>query len=152
MALSSIWWLLTGAAVVVELLTGTFYLLMLALGLAAAALAAHAGLGLSAQLVLAAGVGGGAVVAWHLRRSRQAPGPTPEASRDVHLDVGEPVWVGAWQVDGTASVRYRGSQWQVRLLPGRVARPGAHRVAEVVGNQLLLEPLPAPPSSPPVAG
>ena len=38
---STIWWLLAGVAVVTELLTGTFYLLMLAVGLAAAALAAH---------------------------------------------------------------------------------------------------------------
>jgi membrane protein implicated in regulation of membrane protease activity len=30
MADSSIWWLLTGAAVAVELVTGTFYLLMFA--------------------------------------------------------------------------------------------------------------------------
>ena len=45
MADSTVWWLLAGAAVAVELMTGTFYLLMLAIGLAAAALAAHAGAG-----------------------------------------------------------------------------------------------------------
>jgi membrane protein implicated in regulation of membrane protease activity len=44
MAETTIWWLLAGTAVAVELLTGTFYLLMLAIGLVAAALAAHAGL------------------------------------------------------------------------------------------------------------
>ncbi|MGA8787294.1 MAG: NfeD family protein, partial [Polaromonas sp.] len=32
MSESSIWWLLAGAAVAVELMTGTFYLLMLAVG------------------------------------------------------------------------------------------------------------------------
>jgi hypothetical protein len=32
MADSTVWWLLAGAAVAVELLTGTFYLLMLAIG------------------------------------------------------------------------------------------------------------------------
>ena len=31
---STLWWLMAGAAVIAELLTGTFYLLMLALGLA----------------------------------------------------------------------------------------------------------------------
>ena len=35
----TIWWLLAGITVAVELVTGTFYLLMIALGLAAAALA-----------------------------------------------------------------------------------------------------------------
>jgi membrane protein implicated in regulation of membrane protease activity len=55
---STIWWLLTGGAVAVELLTGTFYLLMLAIGLAAAAVSAHLGLGLIGQLVVAAVMGG----------------------------------------------------------------------------------------------
>ena len=41
MEASTIWWLAAGAVVVAELLTGTFYLLMVALGLVAAALAAH---------------------------------------------------------------------------------------------------------------
>ena len=51
MAESTIWWLLAGSAVAVELVTGTFYLLMLAFGLAAAALAAHAGAPLVVQIV-----------------------------------------------------------------------------------------------------
>jgi hypothetical protein len=40
---STLWWLATGALVVLELTSGTFYLLMLALGAAAGALAAHLG-------------------------------------------------------------------------------------------------------------
>ena len=35
---TTLWWLLAGGAVVLELLTGTFYLLMISLGLAAAVL------------------------------------------------------------------------------------------------------------------
>ena len=62
MSESTIWWLLAGAAVGIELVTGTFYLLMLAIGLGAAALAAHLGLPLTWQLVTAAVVVGGAVV------------------------------------------------------------------------------------------
>ena len=34
---ATVWWVVAGAAVAVELATGTFYLLMIALGLAAAA-------------------------------------------------------------------------------------------------------------------
>src|SRR6187455_326685 len=96
MAESTIWWLLTGTAVAVELLTGTFYLLMLAIGLAAGALAAHAGAGTTVQLVTAALVGGGAVGAWHLKRGRQPRGPAASANRDVNLDVGETLHVDAW--------------------------------------------------------
>ena len=40
MEASTIWWLAAGAVVVAELLTGTFYLLMVALGLVAAAIPA----------------------------------------------------------------------------------------------------------------
>lgn len=54
---STLWWLMAGVAVVAELLTGTFYLLMLAVGLAAGALAAHAGLGNTAQILVSALVG-----------------------------------------------------------------------------------------------
>ena len=36
---STVWWLVTGVLVAAELMTGTFYLLMLATGAAAAALA-----------------------------------------------------------------------------------------------------------------
>ena len=38
MAESTVWWLLAGVAVAAELVTGTFYLLMIALGLASGAL------------------------------------------------------------------------------------------------------------------
>jgi len=54
-----------------ELVSGTFYLLMLALGMAAAAVAADLGAGLVVQLVVAAAVGGGAVVAWRLRKAQR---------------------------------------------------------------------------------
>ena len=59
---TTIWWLVTGGLVAMELTTGTFYLLMLATGAAAAALATYAGVGSNGQLVIAGGVGGLAVV------------------------------------------------------------------------------------------
>ena len=136
---STLWWLMAGTAVVAELLTGTFYLLMLAIGLAAGAIAAHLGVEVSTQLVIAALVGGGAVVACYAIRKRN-PGAQPAASnRDVNLDVGETVQVDAWNADGTAQVRYRGAQWTVLLRPGNAPSPGAYRIAEVVGSRLLVD-------------
>jgi membrane protein implicated in regulation of membrane protease activity len=135
---STIWWLLTGLAVGVELLTGTFYLLMLGVGLAAGALAAHTGLGTPMQLVVAAVIGGGAVTAWHLSRPRQRDVPA-EANRDINLDIGETVHIDAWNPDGTASVKYRGANWTVVPLSGTVQGTGAHRVREVVGSRLVVE-------------
>ncbi|TFZ08266.1 NfeD family protein [Ramlibacter humi] len=139
MAQSTLWWLLAGAAVAVELATGTFYLLMLALGLAAGALAAHAGADTTVQLVTAALVGGGAVGGWHWSRGRRPAGPPAAANPDVNLDVGEIVHVEAWDPEGSAQVRYRGATWTVTAAPGSTLQPGRHRVREVVGNRLVVE-------------
>ncbi len=137
---STLWWLVAGGAVMAELLTGTFYLLMLAIGMAAGALAAHAGWSTSAQLLAAAVVGTSAVVLCHLLRSRRAASLPAHGNPDVNLDVGETVQVEAWRPDGTAQVRYRGAQWTVMLRPGTPPAPGPHRVAEVIGSRLLVDP------------
>ena len=46
---TTIWWVLAGAIVAIELITGTVYLLLISLGLAAGAMAAHLGLPISVQ-------------------------------------------------------------------------------------------------------
>ena len=139
MAESTIWWLLTGTAVAVELLTGTFYLLMLAIGLAAGAIAAHTGAALAAQLMAAAVIGGGAVGGWHLQRRKRPPEPAASSNPDVNMDVGEIVQVDAWNPDGTASIKYRGANWTVIAVAGAVHGTGPHRVREVVGTRLVVE-------------
>jgi membrane protein implicated in regulation of membrane protease activity len=134
------WWVAAGIAVVAELGTGTFYLLMIALGLAAAGVAAQLGLAANAQLAVAAVVGAGATVAWHWRRARgKADGPV-RSNRDVNLDIGERVHVDAWAADRTARVHYRGSSWTARLAPGAAAHSGEHVVSAVEGNWLILTP------------
>ena len=137
----TLWWLMAGAAVVAELLTGTFYLLMLAIGLAAGALAAHAGLGTAMQILASAVVGASTVLgAYFARRSR--PGDlSARADRSVNLDVGETIHIDAWQADGTAIVKYRGATWTAIHRPGITPSTGPHRVAELVGNRLLVDPL-----------
>ena len=139
MADSTLWWLMTGTAIAVELITGTFYLLMLSIGLAAAALAAYAGATVSVQLVTAAIVGGGAVAAWHVQRGKRPNEPAAGANPDVNMDVGETVQVHAWNPDGTASVKYRGANWTVVALEGTMHGTGAHRVRQVIGNRLVVE-------------
>ena len=137
---STFWWLMAGIAVATELLTGTFYLLMLALGMAAAALVAQLGLGLGPQLLAAALVGGGATSLWHWHRMRAPRSAPARENRDVNLDIGERVNVPAWASDGTARVSYRGSTWAARLQPGAPAVAGEHVVAAVEGNWLVLAP------------
>jgi membrane protein implicated in regulation of membrane protease activity len=140
MAQSTIWWTLAGLVVIAELMTGTFYLLMISLGLAAAALAAHAGASTSAQMVVAALVGGGATLAWHFYKEKQ-PGVAPaQANRDVNQDIGATVQIDAWNADGSASVKYRGAQWAVVAAPGAIQAAGSYRVMEVLGSKLVVEP------------
>ena len=140
---STLWWLLAGIAVASELMTGTFYLLMIALGLAAAALASHLGFAVGAQLLAAALVGGGATALWHWRRARQPSAAPARENRDVNLDIGEQVQVARWADDRTTRVHYRGSTWMARLEPGASAAAGMHRVAAVEGNWLVLAPITA---------
>lgn len=136
----TLWWLIAGIAVAVELLTGTFYLLMLAVGLAAAALAAHAGVALEGQMVAAAVVGAGAVAAWHWIKRTRPGDPSARADRSVNLDVGELVMIDAWNADGTAQIQYRGATWTAVHRAGVVPSTGPHRVAELVGSRLLVDP------------
>ncbi len=138
---STIWWLLVGSIVVAELLTGTFYLLMLAVGLVAAALAAHMGLSSALQIIFAALVGGGAVVAWHFARRKRPGDLSPRADRSVNMDVGETILIEGWNPDGTTTVKYRGAMWTAIHRPGATPSTGTHRVAELVGNRLLVDPM-----------
>lgn len=137
---STLWWSAAGVAVVVELLTGTFYLLMMAIGLVAAAVAAHLGLTNTWQVIAAAVVGGGATALWHWKRASQPHSAPVRENRDANLDIGERVFVTAWAADRTARVQYRGSGWTARLQPGAVEQAGAHIVSAVEGNWLVLAP------------
>jgi membrane protein implicated in regulation of membrane protease activity len=139
MAESSIWWLLTGVAVAIELVTGTFYLLMFAVGLAAAAIAAHLGASVTSQLVIAALIGGGAVVAWHFLRGKKMVGKNAEFNSDVNMDIGQTVQVDAWNTDGTTSVKYRGANWAAHLQEGSASGAGTYSVEQVIGSRLILK-------------
>ncbi len=72
-----------------------------------------------------------------LRRKR--PGdPSARADRSVNLDVGETVMIESWNADGTSSVKYRGANRVAIHRQGVQPSTGPHRVAELVGNRLLV--------------
>ena len=137
---ATLWWVAAGLAVVAELSTGTFYLLMIALGLACGALAAHLGLNGTWQVAAAAAVGAGATALWHWRRYSQPSSLPARENRDVNLDIGDAVAVSAWGADRTTRVQHRGTGWTARLQPGFAAEPGPHKVVAVEGNWLVLAP------------
>jgi membrane protein implicated in regulation of membrane protease activity len=140
---STVWWLLAGAMVAVELATGTFYLLMVSLGFIASAIAAHLGLGINTQIITAAVVGGGAVAAWHWLKGKGPQSAPANSNRDVHIDIGEPVRVEQWNGDGTATVKYRGANWTAIAADAgsESPLPGLFRIKELLGNRLVVERL-----------
>ncbi len=138
---STVWWVLAGTLVALELLTGTFYLLMLAFGFVAAAVAAHLGAPMTGQLVAASLFGGGAAVVWRRYKRLQPAEPSANANRDVNLDIGETVQVLEWQSDGTSTVKYRGANWSVAVLDESTPTAGNFRIVKVIGSRLMLKRL-----------
>ena len=135
---ATLWWICAGLAVAVELMTGTFYLLMLSVGFAASALAAQAGADLPAEILAGALVGGGAVVA--LRFFKKSAKPLAAgANPDVNLDVGATVQVEHWGTDGKATVKYRGATWAVSIVAGEQPTSGPHQIVEVVGSCFIVK-------------
>ena len=135
---STWWWIAAGVLVAGELMTGTFYVLMLAIGCVFGALAGYANISFFAQVVVAVVVGGAAVLAWDRKRKRGPGRVSAAANRDINLDIGEQVQVDGWNADGTARVPYRGSAWNVRYIGDGPAVPGMHVIAEVRHNELAL--------------
>ncbi|MYM22575.1 NfeD family protein [Duganella sp. FT135W] len=134
----SYWLAAAGVVVILELFSGTFYLLMIAIGLAAGSAAALLGFGEAAQWLVAAAVG--IIATLVLRRSRYGkPQERIDAARnpDVNLDIGQTVHVPAWQ-DNAARVMYRGALWDVELAPGVSATPGPFIIREVRGSRLIV--------------
>lgn len=138
MSEATVWWVLAGAMVVIELVTGTIYLLLISLGLASGAIAAHLGLPMPVQIFVAAVVGGGTVVIWGAYKKTQIPVSTELSSQLIDLDVGETVHIDKWSEDLTSSAKYRGANWQVSLMPDEAAATGAYRIVKVAGNRLIV--------------
>lgn len=131
-----IWWMvLAFGLLILELLTGTFYLLVIAVAMASGGLAHLAGAPFTVQLVVAALIGlGGAL--W-LRRSRL--GRLGSEGDDLQsLDVGQMIRVDGWSAGNTARAQYRGAEWDVLLAPGESPAPGDFVIRAVQGSRLVV--------------
>ncbi len=120
-------WVIAGIALVVaELLSGTFYLLVLGVSAFVAAAVAWFGAPFLAQ-VLAAGVIAVAGVFWI--RSRKHALATPDMAS---LDVGQAVTLQSWvsQADRVARVMYRDALWDA-VIAGELGRDFRGEAGEV---------------------
>lgn len=106
--------------IVVELLSGTFYLLVLAVAAFGAAAAAWLGQGLPLQAIVAAAIAGSGVYGVHVYRARNAARQMPS------IDAGQPANFEHWidRTAGLARVRYRGASWEARLPQDAAVEPG----------------------------
>jgi len=142
-----IWLGLAALALIGELATGTFYLLLVALGLAAGGVAAWLNSGQEWQLVAC-----GVVLLLGLlvlRKTRVLKKREVNSARnvDVNLDIGQTVTVEAWSEHRTARVWYRGAHWQAELAPGKTPHAGEHTITELRGSTLVLTPRGKPDSA-----
>lgn len=137
-----IWLVAAGVVVMLEIFTGTFYLLMISAGLAAGAGAAWFGADVSIQLIVAGVVGAAATYA--LRRSNLGSSKKIDAARDPNalLDIGKTILVDEWQFGNSgksvARVMYRGAMWDVELETGQESKPGAFTIHEIRGSRLIV--------------
>jgi membrane protein implicated in regulation of membrane protease activity len=109
-------WAVAGIVlIIVEILTGTFYLLVLGIAALAAAAAAYLGQSFWVQAVVTAAVAVAGVIV--IRRFRGAARPASGQG----LDIGQAVILDAWisEADGLARVTYRNAQWEARVIGER---------------------------------
>ena len=107
-------WAIAGFVLVMaELLTGTFYLLVLGIAALAAAAIAYVGGDFWVQAMVAAAV---ALMGIYLVRRWWMNHPKDSAASN-NLDLGQAVVVESWvdQAAGIARVKYRGSTWEAKL-------------------------------------
>ena len=131
-------WVVAGIILVgLDMLLGTFYLIVMGIAAAAGALAAWAGLSLGWQVSIFAGatIVGGLVVS---RMRSRAPSQSEVLQ---HPDKGQTVTVEQWNADGSTRVMYRGAQWTAYAQDALTLKPGLWRIVRVDGARLIIEPL-----------
>ena len=131
-----VWFVVAFGLLVAELLTGTFYLLVIAIALAAAGFAALAGAPSALQFIVAAAIGLGGSI-W--LRSTRFGKRLHERGEDLiqNMDIGQ-----HWTPARTARASYRGAVWDVELAPGEQPAGGEFVIREIHANRLIVAPKP----------
>ena len=115
--------------VIVELITGTFYLLVLGIAAFGAALAAWLGQGFPVQVIVAAAIAALGCYGVHVYRARNMTQQMPQ------VDAGQPANFESWVDRGArlARVSYRGASWDA-LVEGEES-PEAGAILYVLATQ-----------------
>ena len=128
------WWAIAGIALVIaELITGTFYLLVIGIAALVGAAAAYLNYSFGIQAVIAAAIAIVGVTLVTRFRHSQASAPS------VSLDVGQSVVLDSWvnEQDRLARVRYRNAVWDAKVLDAQGVETGRTLyITHVDGNTL----------------
>jgi membrane protein implicated in regulation of membrane protease activity len=128
------WWAISGIVLIIaELISGTFYLLVIGIAALAGAAVAYQHYSFWVQAVIAATVATVGVIMVTRFRVTQATSP------DVSLDIGQSVVLDAWvsENDRHARVRYRNALWDAKVLDEQGAEAGRTLyIKHVDGNTL----------------
>ena len=137
MEFSATWvWLIAGVALGgLEIVTGTFYLLVLGVACLAGALVARLGCSVAWQIAAAAVlVVAGCMIVHRMRKN----GADDVSRRLQNPDEGQSVTVQALEADGSADVMYRGSHWKAYPESGKTLFAGAAEIVRVDGARLVI--------------
>ena len=132
-------WIIVGLVLVIaELVTGTFYLLVLGAGAFAAAVTSWAG----GNALIQAFAGGAVAIggAWFVHHWHEAHRKADEG-RANFLDRGQPVVLEQWANEsaGLARVKYRGTSWDARIANASIRPvPGATLYIDAQEGQTLV--------------
>ncbi|MES2207804.1 MAG: NfeD family protein [Pseudomonadota bacterium] len=137
-----VWLVVAAAMAMLEMFTGTLYLLMIAIGCAVGGLAAWMGASTMISLLVSGGI---AIVAMYtLSRSKLVKvHKKTDAAHDpnINLDIGQALSIKQWDTsEGVAKARvmHRGAMWDVELAPGATALPGLFTILEVRGSHFIV--------------
>ena len=116
-----VWAVIGLVLVIVELLSGTFYLLMLGVAAFGAALAAYLGFEFGSQAIVAVLISAIGCYGVHVYRAKN------RAQQMAPIDAGMPASFESWLDAGArlARVRYRGASWEARVEGLEAIEPGA---------------------------
>jgi len=129
------WFLLTLALLAMEMLTGTFYMLILSVAVAVGGVAALMGLDFMVKITCSVITGMVGVVVVRRMKSARAAQPMEQ-----NLDIGQAVRLLIWHGDGTARVHYRGAEWDAVLenFEAGMAQPVVLYIKAIQGSKLVL--------------
>jgi membrane protein implicated in regulation of membrane protease activity len=131
---ATVWFVIASILIILELFTGTFYLLVFGCAALVAAGTAYIGLSLIIQY-LAAALLATIGVLWLRGRPK-----SKHSSSTNNLDQNQPVEIINWLSSTRARVRYRGTEWDAKLIDNASNTDTHYLIHETLGNTLIIKP------------